>query len=177
MKKIDELRRFSNKELMLTKESIGALPKSSEYSGPIRKKSYSYVSGIIGIVYNPFLNEDIRDCFFDYEQTVLLRFWTSRIATIKSAANQQTRLGLVLKEKVAATLVLKSDKRVTREQLRKLDCLKDLDPLETMCKILKIPMEVKRIWARRRLMQWFRANMTAWLYEYAKKHMSKHSRV
>ena len=43
-----------------------------------------------------------------------------------------------------------------------------------MCKILNIPMEVKKIWARRRLMPWFRANMTAWLYEYAKKHMSKH---
>ena len=24
---------------------------------------------------------------------------------------------------------------------------------------------------------WFRANLTAWLYEYARKHMSKHSRV
>ena len=30
---------------------------------------------------------------------------------------------------------------------------------------------------RRRLMPWFRANMTAWLYGYAMKHMSKHSRV
>ena len=53
MKKIDEIRRFSNKELRLTKESMGALPKSSEYCGPIKKKSYSYVSGIIGIAYNP----------------------------------------------------------------------------------------------------------------------------
>ena len=87
MRKIDEIRRFSNKELMLTKESMGALPKPIEYCGPIRKKSYSYVSGIIGMAYNPFLNEDIRDCFFDYEQAVLLRFWTSRIATIISAAN------------------------------------------------------------------------------------------
>ena len=26
-------------------------------------------------------------------------------------------------------------------------------------------------------MSWFRANMTAWLYEYPKKHMSEHSRV
>ena len=26
-------------------------------------------------------------------------------------------------------------------------------------------------------MQWFRVNMTVWFYEYAKKHMSKHSRV
>ena len=65
----------------------------------------------------------------------------------------------------------------TREQLQKLDCLKDLDLFETTCKILKILMEVKKIWARRQLMPWFRANMTAWLYEYAKKHMSKHGRV
>ena len=74
LRKIDEVRRFSNKELRLTKESMGALPKSSEYCGPIKKKSYNYVSGIIRISYNPFLSEDIRDCFFDYEQAVLLRF-------------------------------------------------------------------------------------------------------
>ena len=49
MRKIDEIRRFSNKELRLTKESMGVLPKSSEYFVPIKKKSYSYVSGIIGI--------------------------------------------------------------------------------------------------------------------------------
>ena len=101
MKKIDEIRRFSNKELRLTKESMGALPKSSEYCGPIKKKLYGYVSGIIGIAYNLFLSEDIRDCFFDYEQAVLLRFWTSRIVTIKS-----------LEEEVTAPSVPKSDKRV-----------------------------------------------------------------
>ena len=112
MRKIDEIRRFSNKELRLAKESMGALPKSSEYCGPIKKKSYSYVSGIIGIAYNPFLSEDIRDCFFDYEQAVLLRFWTSRIVTIKSVNNPQARLGLVLEEEVTAPSVPKSDKRV-----------------------------------------------------------------
>ena len=112
MKKIDEIRRFSNKELRLTKESIGALPRSSEYCGPIKKKSYSYVSGIIGIAYNPFLSEDIRDCFFDYEQAVLLRFWTSRIVTIKSVNNTQAKLGLVLEKEVTAPSVPKSDKRV-----------------------------------------------------------------
>ena len=65
----------------------------------------------------------------------------------------------------------------TIEQLQELDCLKDLDLFETTCKILNIPTEVKKIWASRRLKTWFRAKMTAWLYEYAKKHMSKHSRV
>ena len=68
MKKIDEIWSFSNKELRLTNESMGALPKSGEYCRPTRKKSYSYVSGIVGMAYNPFINEDIRDCFFDYEQ-------------------------------------------------------------------------------------------------------------
>ena len=37
----------------------------------------------------------------------------------------------------------------TKEQLKELDCLKDLEIFETMCKILNIPMEVKKIWARR----------------------------
>ena len=112
MKKIDEIRRFSNKKLRLSKESMGALPRFSEYCGPIRKKSYSYVSGIIGMAYNPFINKDICDCFFDYEQTVLIRFWTSRTATIRSAANQQTKLRLVLEENVTAPSVPKSDNRV-----------------------------------------------------------------
>ena len=39
----------------------------------------------------------------------------------------------------------------TKEYLEELDCLKDLDLFETMCKIFNIPMEVKNIWARRRL--------------------------
>ena len=42
LKKIDEIRKFSKKELRLTKESIGTLLKSREYSGPIRKKSYHH---------------------------------------------------------------------------------------------------------------------------------------
>ena len=64
------------------------------------------------MAYNSFINEDKRDCFFDYEQAVLLRFWKSRIATIRSAANQQTKLGLVLEEKKTAPSVPKSDKRM-----------------------------------------------------------------
>ena len=38
MKKVDEIRRFSNEGLRLREESMGALTKSSEYCGPIRKK-------------------------------------------------------------------------------------------------------------------------------------------
>ena len=37
----------------------------------------------------------------------------------------------------------------TKEQSQELECLKDLDLFETTCKFLNIPMEVKKIWARR----------------------------
>ena len=64
------------------------------------------------MVYIPFSNEDIRDCFFDYDQEVLLSFWLCRIVTIRRAANQQAKLGLVLEAKVIAPSVPKSDNRV-----------------------------------------------------------------
>ena len=111
MKKIDEIQRLSIKELRLTKESIEHC-RSPVNIRPSRKKSYSYVSEIVGMAYNTFINEDIRDCFFDYEQAVLPRFWTSRIATISSAAKQQAKLGLALEENVTAPSVPKSDNRV-----------------------------------------------------------------
>ena len=41
--------------------------------------------------------------------------------------------------------------------------------------IVNIPMGLKRIRAIRQLMSRFRATMTGWLFEYAKKHMSKHA--
>ena len=43
---------------------------------------------------------------------MLLRFWTSRIVTIKSVNNPQAKLGLVLEEEVTAPSVPKSDRRV-----------------------------------------------------------------
>ena len=45
-----------------------------------------------------------------------------------------------------------------------------------MFKLLNFPPDVKKISARIRLLPWFRDNLTAWLYEYAKMHMSKHIR-
>ena len=88
-------------------------------------------------------------------------------------------LGVMMAIRWLETHVRESNRQETPtiELLQELNCLKDLDLFETMCKILNIPMEVKKIWARRRLMPWFRAIMTAWLREYAKKHMWKHSRV
>ena len=73
------------------------------------------MSGIVGMAYNLFINEELRDCLIDYDPAVLLRFWLTRVATIRSAANQQGKLGLVLEEKVTAPSVPKSDNRVEFE--------------------------------------------------------------
>ena len=72
LKKIIEIRTFSNKELRLRKASMWTLLKPSEYCGPITKKPYHYVSGIFGMAYNPFIIEDIRDCYVDHEQEILV---------------------------------------------------------------------------------------------------------
>ena len=81
---------------------MGKLLKSRERCGPIRKKSYHYVSGNVAMMYNPFINEDILDCYFDYEQAVLLRFWLSKGSAMRSIASRQVKLRLVLEEKMTA---------------------------------------------------------------------------
>ena len=61
----------------------------------------------------------------------------------------------------------------TLEQLSRVSISKRLELFKTTCKILRIPKEIERIWARQRLMPWFRAVMTARVYERAKRHMSR----
>ena len=73
---------------------------------------YHYVSGIVGMTYNPFINEDIRDCYFDYDQAELLISWLPKISTKRSIASQKVNLGLVLKERVTASSMPKTDNRV-----------------------------------------------------------------
>ena len=63
----------------------------------------------------------------------------------------------------------------TPEQLSNVKLNNNLDLLRTTCKVLSIPRAIEIIWARQRLMPWFRAVMTSWMYERAKRHMSKNT--
>ena len=80
-----------------------------KYSWPISRKLYHYVSGIVQMAYNPFIPKDIPDCSFDYERALLLRYWKSRISTIRSIASQQVNLGPVREERVTSPFIGKSD--------------------------------------------------------------------
>ena len=50
-----------------------------------------------------------------------------------------------------------------------------LNLFKTTCKVLRITKAIERIWSRQRLMPWFRAVMTSWMYERAKRHMSSNT--
>ena len=63
----------------------------------------------------------------------------------------------------------------TPEQSSRVSISKRLVLFKTTCKYLRIPKEIERIWTRQRLMPWFRAVMTAWVYERAKRHLSQNT--
>ena len=46
------------------------------------------MSGIPGMAYNPFVNEEAREASFDYEQVIVLNFWVERIKETDGGTTQ-----------------------------------------------------------------------------------------
>ena len=67
-RRLEEVRRYSNKELKVSRELIEAVRGNKDYTTLGKLKSFQYVSGIPGLAYNPFVNEEAREAYFDYEQ-------------------------------------------------------------------------------------------------------------
>ena len=63
-------------------------------------KSFQYVSGIPGMAYNPFVNEEAREAYFDYDQVIVLNFWVERIKETGMLMVEQPKLGIILEERV-----------------------------------------------------------------------------
>ena len=59
-RKLEEVRRYSNKELKVSRDLIEAVRGQKEFATLGRLKSFQYVSGIPGMAYNPFVNEEAR---------------------------------------------------------------------------------------------------------------------
>ena len=58
------------------------------------------MSGIPGMAYNPFVNEEAREAYFDYEQVIVLNFWVERIKETGMLMVEQPKLGIILEERV-----------------------------------------------------------------------------
>ena len=73
-RRLEEARRCSNKELTITREFLEGVRSLKEYATLGKGETFQYVSGVPGMAYNPFVNEEARDSYFDFQQAVILNF-------------------------------------------------------------------------------------------------------
>ena len=83
--KIAKIRRFFYKKIEDGHDVHRALALAVDYSKPTKRGEYQYVSGILGVSYNPFLSTEAGAAYKSFEVTELLKFWTERIVEIDSA--------------------------------------------------------------------------------------------
>ena len=55
-RRLEEVRRYSNKELKVSRELIETVRGQKDFATLGKLKSFQYVSGITGTAYNPFVN-------------------------------------------------------------------------------------------------------------------------
>ena len=124
-RKLEEVRRCSNKELKVSRELIEAVKGQKEFATLGKLKSFQYVSGIPGMAYNPFVNEEAREAYFDYEQVIVLKFWVEHIKETGMLMVEQPKLGIILEERVVEPSVPELKGQVS------FDCGSWDDPLKT----------------------------------------------
>ena len=99
-RKLEEVRRYSNKEMKVNRELIEAVRGQKDFATLGKLKSFQYVSGIPEVAYSPFVNEEAREAYFDYEQVIVLNFWVERIKETGMLMVEQPKLGIILEERV-----------------------------------------------------------------------------
>ena len=104
-RKLEKLRRHSNKELKVNRESIERVRDPKDYATLGKLKSFHYVSGIPGMTYKLFVDEEAREAYFDYEQVIVLDFWVQRVKETCKLTVEQPKLGIILEERVVEPFV------------------------------------------------------------------------
>ena len=110
--KLDEIRKFYNKKFEEGHDVHRNLASAENYSRPNKRGEYQYVSGVMGIAYNPFLDSEAGSAHRNHEVTELLKFWTEKIIEIDSMEREKPSLGLILERLPKAISVPRSNKRV-----------------------------------------------------------------
>ena len=111
-RKLDEIRRFYNKKFEEKHDVHRNLASSGEYLKPNKKGEYQYVSGVMGMAYNPFLDVEAGGAHRNYEVAELLKFWTEKIMEIDPVERERPSLGLILERTPEVISVPRSSKRV-----------------------------------------------------------------
>ena len=108
----DEIRRFYNKMLEEGHDVHRNLATTEGYSRPNNRGEYQYVSGVMGIAYNPFLDSEGGSAHRNYGVTELLKFWTEKIIEVDPVKRERPSLGLILEKMPKVISVPRSNKRV-----------------------------------------------------------------
>ena len=104
--------RFYNKKFEEKHDVHRILAPPGEYSKPNKKGEYQYVSGVMGMAYNPFLDLEAGSAHRNYEVVELLKFWTERIMEINPVERERPSLGSILERTPEVISVPRSSKRV-----------------------------------------------------------------
>ena len=111
-RKLDEIRRFYSKKFEEKHDVHRNLASSEVYLKPNKKGEYQYVSGVMGMAYNPFLDSEAGGAHRNYKVAELLKFWTEKIVEIDTVERERPSLGLILENTPEVISVLRSGKRV-----------------------------------------------------------------
>ena len=111
-RKLDEVRRFYNKKFEEEHDVHRNLASPEQYSRLSEKGEYQYVSGVMGIAYNPFLDSETGGAHRNHEVAELLKFWTERIVEIDAVEKERPSLGLILEKTPEVVSIPRSNKRV-----------------------------------------------------------------
>ena len=87
-RKLDEIRRFYNKKFEEKHDVHRNFASSGEYLKPNKKGEYQYVSGVMGMAYNPFLDLEAGGAHRNYEVAELLKFWTEKIMEVDTVERE-----------------------------------------------------------------------------------------
>ena len=97
-RKLDEVRRFYNKKFEEEHDVHRNLTSPEQYSRHSEKGDYQYVSGVMGVAYNPFLDSEAGSGHRNHEVAELLKLWTEKIVEIDTVERERPSLGLILEE-------------------------------------------------------------------------------
>ena len=111
-RKLDEIRRFHNKKFEEGHDVHRNLALAEGYVRPNKKGEYQYVSGVMGIAYNPFLNSEAASAYRNHEVAELLKFWTDKIIVVDPMEREKPSLGRLLEPTPKVISVPRSSKRV-----------------------------------------------------------------
>ena len=97
--KLDDIRRFSTKKFGEDHDMHHNMALAENYSKPTKRGEYQYVSGVMGISYNPFLNPEAGDAlmnfevaeysYMNFEVAELLKFGTEKIVEIDQTESER----------------------------------------------------------------------------------------